>query len=341
MRTNRIAVGAALIATLGLAACSGQTEEPTTPPTGNDVSGQVTLYTSEVQDNIDQLIAAFNKQYPNIKVDVFRAGTGDLNARLESEIASTGQPQADVFLAADVPTFEGLKSRDLLMQYTPTGVENLIPDVVDKDNYYTGTRITSSVIAYNTGLVSTPPTSWQALTDAQYKDQLVMPNPQVSGAAATNSAIWLEHPQLGESWLRALAANTPTILDANGPVSQAIAAGSSPIGVVVDYMMLKLASDGSPVAIVFPEEGVPYVSQPVGIFKTAQDPEAAKLLVDFIVSKEGQEVAVTQFQIPVHTGVATPEGVPALSEINLINPDYDRISEIKTDAVNLFVELMF
>src|SRR5690606_36157217 len=143
--------------------------------------------------NIDQLIQEFNKQYPGIKVDVFRAGTGDLTARLEAEITSTGKPQADVFLAADVPTFEGYKSRDLLMQYVPTGGEDVLQDVVDCENYYVGTRITSSIIAYNTTLITTPPTSWKDLTDPKYKDMIAMPNPQVSGAAAYNAAVWLDH----------------------------------------------------------------------------------------------------------------------------------------------------
>src|SRR5690606_24886480 len=95
---------------------------------------------------------------------------------------------------------------------------------------------------------------------------ITMPNPDVSGAAAYNAAVWLNTPELGEAWLEGLAANEPVIAESNGPVGQAVAAGTQPVGIVVDYLVRELAAKGSPIALSYPTDGVPYVSQPAGIF---------------------------------------------------------------------------
>jgi iron(III) transport system substrate-binding protein len=295
----------------------------------------ITLYTSEPQEKADELVAAFNEIHPEITVEVFRAGTGDLTTRVATERES-GAVQADVFLAADAGTFEDYAAEDLLLPYTPADVEALNPDVVDPEGYYTGTRIIPTVIAYNTGMITDAPTSWEELTDAAYADQIVMPNPDVSGAAAYNAAVWLDEPSLGEEWMTALAENRPVIADSNGPVSQAVATGAQPVGIVVDYLLRELAAQGSPIAVSYPSEGVPYVSQPVGIFADTDEAEASQAFVDFLVSAAGQELAVAQSYLPVRSDVGTPEGAPSMDEITILSPDLETIRSTQDAAVETF-----
>ena len=126
-----------------------------------------------------------------------------------------------------------------------------------------------------------------------------MPNPDVSGAAAYNAAVWANTPELGTEWMEQLAENSPVIADSNGPTSQAIATGAQPVGVVVDYLVRELAEQGSPIDVSYPSEGVPYVSQPVGIFSSTDEEAASKAFVDFLVSEEGQKLAVEQSYLPI------------------------------------------
>lgn len=328
------------VTAITLTACSTGSDEPaaSTPEAVSVEPATITLYTSEPEEKATELIAAFNAIYPDITVELFRAGTGDLTTRIETELAA-GEIQADILLAADAATFEGYAEQDLLLQYTPADIDAINPDVVDPEGYYTGTRIIPTVIAYNTSLITEPPASWADLTDPQYANQIVMPNPDVSGAAAYNAAVWLNEPDLGEQWLTDLAANQPVIADSNGPVSQAVATGTQPIGIVVDYLIRELAAQGSPVAVSYPEEGVPYVSQPVGIFASTDEAEASQLFVDFLVSAEGQELAVQQSYLPVRGDVGVPEGAPEMDELTLLSPDLDVILASKDEAVALFREL--
>ncbi|MBX0299864.1 ABC transporter substrate-binding protein [Cryobacterium sp. 1639] len=343
-RTTQVVSAATLVALgLALAGCSTTAEaDSTAAPEASAAEAlapaTITVYTSEPQEKIDAIVADFNVDQPDVTVEVFRAGTGDLTARIEAE-RTTGDVQADILLAADSATFETYKADDLLLAYSPADIESLNQDVVDPDGFYVGTRIIPTVIAYNTGMIDSPPTSWADLTDTDYAGLITMPNPDVSGAAAYNAAVWLDNADLGDEWLVDLAANQPVIADSNGPVSQAVAAGTQPVGVVVDYLVRELAAAGSPIEVAYPTEGVPYVSQPVGIFANTDEQAASEAFVDYLVSADGQALAVEQSYLPVRNDVGTPEGAPAMDDIAILTPDLDVINDTKAAAVARFNEL--
>jgi iron(III) transport system substrate-binding protein len=92
-------------------------------------------------------------------------------------------------------------------------------------------------------------------------------------------------------------------------------------GVLVDFMALNAKAKGSPVDFVFPKEGVSAVTEPVAILKTAKNPEAAKAFVAFILSKEGQQLAVRQGFLPARTDVDPPAGFPNPRELRILPLD--------------------
>ncbi|PCC36904.1 ABC transporter substrate-binding protein [Glutamicibacter sp. BW77] len=326
-----------LIPALGLTACAGSGD-----PAGTaDVSETKTLtvYTSEPQAKIDQIVEAFEKANDGTNVEVFRAATGELKTRIATEKQS-GKISADVILAADVPTFETYAAEGTLAKLDISNAAELDKKFVDEEGFWVGTRIIPTIIAYNTGALTEGPASWAALTEETYKSKIAMPNPDVSGAAAFNTAVWFQEAGLGQDWLEKLVANEPTVLESNGPVGQAVAEGSSEVGIVVDYVARELAAKGSPIAVGYPSDGVPYVSQPAGVFADSVNQELANDFVDFLVSKEGQELAVEQSYLPVREDAGVPEGAPALSEINLLDPDQEKIAAGQTEAVDFFNSLL-
>jgi iron(III) transport system substrate-binding protein len=104
-------------------------------------------------------------------------------------------------------------------------------------------------------------------------------------------------------------------------VQTAVAGGEKLYGMIVDFLPIRAKADGAPVEFVFPEEGVSYVTEPVAILSTAQNPDAAKAFVDFILSREGQELAAAQGYLPAHPDVTPPAGFPPRSEIRLLDFD--------------------
>ena len=342
-------VAAAGVAMLALAGCSEPSENAgsNTATSGaedgatDSAAGSLTLYTSEPEEKVDEIIAAFNEEHPDVDVQVYRAGTGDLKARIEAEKAS-GSVEADLIWAADAPTFEAFKSEDLLAQLIDVETGEVIDGAVDPEGYYVGTRIISTVLAYNTSVIdeADAPQSWTDLTDARFRDKIVMPDPAVSGAAAYNATVWMNNDELGEDWLTALGENAPMIAASNGPTSQEIAGGGHPVGVVVDYLVRDLAAQGSPVKEVYATEGSPYITEPIAVFADSKSQSAAELFINFVLSKKGQELAVEQNYLPIIDGVGTPGDAPELDDIALMDADLKTLTDDRARSVEFFQSAM-
>ena len=342
-------VAAAGVAMLALAGCSEPSENDgsNTATSGaedgatDSAAGSLTLYTSEPEEKVDEVIAAFNEEHPDVDVQVYRAGTGDLKARIEAEEAS-GSVEADLIWAADAPTFEAFKSEDLLAQLNDVETGEVIDGAVDPEGYYVGTRIISTVLAYNTSVIdeADAPQSWTDLTDARFRDKIVMPDPAVSGAAAYNATVWMNNDELGEDWLTALGENAPMIAASNGPTSQEIAGGGHPVGVVVDYLVRDLAAQGSPVKEVYATEGSPYITEPIAVFADSKSQSAAELFINFVLSKKGQELAVEQNYLPIIDGVGTPGEAPELDDIALMDADLQTLTDDRARSVEFFQSAM-
>ncbi|MGP6174335.1 ABC transporter substrate-binding protein [Corynebacterium sp. A21] len=327
-----------------LTACAepSESEDATTTSAADSVeTTTLTVYTSEPEGKVDEINAAFMEANPDIEVEVYRAGTGDLNARIAAEKES-GDIEADILWAADAPTFETYAAEGDLAELQDVDTADILAEAVDEEGFYVGTRIIPTVVAYNSEVVEEAdlPQSWADLTDPKFAGQLVMPDPAVSGAAAFNASVWKNNEELGEDWINALGANEPMIAQSNGPTSQEIAGGGHPIGIVVDYLVRDLAAEGSPIDLLYPSDGVPYITEPAGVFEASENKEAAERYLNFLLSEEGQKIAVEQNYLPVREDVGTPAGAPDLGDIALMTPDLQVVTEDKDNAVEVFQNAM-
>jgi iron(III) transport system substrate-binding protein len=100
-----------------------------------------------------------------------------------------------------------------------------------------------------------------------------------------------------------------------------VAGGQKLYGVIVDYMPIREKAKGASVEFVFPKEGVSAVSEPVAILKSTKNPDAARAFVDFLLSKDGQELALKQGYIAAHPAVALPAGYPPREQIKVMGFD--------------------
>lgn len=337
-----IAVGASVLAAVvTLSSCA----EPPAPTdrSANSKDGitTITLYTSEPEAKADLAISEFEELNPDVKVNMYRAGTGELVARIASEKA-TGGIEGDVLWCADAPTFEVYKQEGDLAELANIDLTSILPAAIDDDGYYVGTRMMPTIIAYNTQRISDQdaPKTWAELTDPRYKGEIVLGDPAVSGATAFNAAVWLKEPSLGEKWVTELGANRPMIAQAAGPVAEEVAAGGHPIGIVTDYRVRDLADEGSPIKAVYPANGAPYITQPAAVFANSPSRDAALRFVSYLVSREGQTTAAQLNYLPVRVDVDGPAGAPTLDDIPLLEADLTNIAQEKTDAVAFFQRAM-
>ncbi|GAA6177331.1 ABC transporter substrate-binding protein [Sulfitobacter pacificus] len=284
---------------------------------------KLVLYTSQPDADAAATVAAFEAQNPDADVEVFRSGTSDLLSKLAAEFAA-GSPQPDVLLIADAVSMEGLKADDRLMAYADANTEGFDPNAIDPDKFYFGSKLITTGIAYNTG-ASEQPEHWSDLTGDAYKNLVVMPSPLYSGAAAFLLSTFAEREDLGWQYFEDMQANGLSAVRGNGSVLKSVATGENAYGILVDFLAMNAIKDGSPIKFVFPEEGVTAVTEPVAIMATASNVEGAKKFVDFILSDEGQKLALSQGYLPAKASVGTPDWMPEGVEVKVMDANVGEI----------------
>ncbi|TMG99239.1 MAG: extracellular solute-binding protein [Betaproteobacteria bacterium] len=307
------------------------------PATAQVPSGKLVLYTSQPERDASQTVAAFKKTYPGVDVDVFRSGTTEVMGKLAAEF-SAGQPKADVLLLADAATMEALKKDGRLLPYPQARLDGFDSGAYDADRTYFGSKLITTGIAVNTAAKNRP-ASWADLAKPEYKGQIAMPSPLYSGAAAIMLGTMTARPDLGWSYFEKLKAADAVAVRGNGAVVTAVANGEKPYGVLVDFMAFNAKLKGSPIDFIFPAEGNPAVTEPVAILKTTANQPAAKAFIDFILSDEGQKLAVSMGYIPAKATVGMPSWYPAGAKIKLMPTDISKVVETNSANLKRFADL--
>ncbi|WP_048811164.1 ABC transporter substrate-binding protein [Thermococcus gammatolerans] len=312
------------------------------------ISGTIYFYTSIPKDIAVKIADEFQKKYPNVKVEVYRSGASKVMTKLNAEIES-GKIIADVVWLADPGNTIYLKNKGVLMKYTPKDADKVPDFAKDPDGYWIAGRFIAPVIAYNTNIVKNPPKKWTDLTDPNYKASLpspwnkaegwvAIPNPLYSGAAT--AWVYGISQKYGWDYFKNARSMGIVVLKSNGAVKNAIIEGQDPIGVTLDYMVRQSMEEGAPINYVYPEDGTVVIPSPIAIMKSTKNPDAAKAFVDFLLSKDVQELLVQYGIIPARTDVTPPKGTPNVSDIPKIDIDWEKLSSQLEDVRNQFSQIM-
>lgn len=271
-------------------------------------AGEIEFYTSMNEGWAYELVDLFNTKYPEITVNIYRSGSEEVLSKINAENEG-GKVIADVLMVADSVNLESLKEKDLLLSYESNENAHIDPKFIDKDNMYTGTKFQWTGIAYNTEKVKEAPSSWFDLTSEISKDEVVMPSPLYSGVAAYNLGTFTNDERFGWDFYEALSSNGIDIVQGNGGVVESVSTGENKYGMVVSHDVLAAKESGSPIDVVFPEEGVPVTTEPIAIINSTEEEELCKLFVDFVLSVQGQEFIASKGITPIRSDIDAPLGM--------------------------------
>ncbi len=301
-------------------------------------SGTLNLYTSMQVDVIEDIIAAFEAAHPGITVDMLYSGSVELEQRIYAE-QEAGAIRADVIWAANPAFFLKLKEQDLLQAYESPEAAAVPDSLKDADHMFVAGRVFNMGIGYNTSLVSEEeaPKSWAELLE--WGPRSALASPLQSGTSFTALGAFVSNESLGWEWFETAKANGMQLLRGTGDVTRGLTSGEFPVIKGIDYVLANQAAEGAPVAFLFPEEGAVTVASPLAIPAAAQNVEAARAFIDFIISQEGQQMMVSKFFIPVRTDVDPPAGLPTAAEIVSLPIDYDWLAENDAQLRERFSEL--
>jgi iron(III) transport system substrate-binding protein len=302
-----------------------------------EVSGKLVLYTSQPNTDAQQTLDAFKAKHPKVDISFVRDGTPRVLAKLRAEFEA-GQPQADLLLIADSVTMEGLEKEGRLLAHEGADVSAYPAGTHDPQKHWFSTKLITTGIVYNTK-APMKPASWSDLLKPEAKGQVTMPSPLNSGAALIHAATLTGTLPGGWKYYEGLKENAATAGGGNGDILKSVAGGEKLYGVIVDFMPIREKAKGAPVEFVFPKEGVSAVTEPVAILKGTKNPEAAKAFVDFVLSKEGQELALKQGYIAAHPAVALPAGYPGRETIKVLGFDAAKALADETKNKTTFADI--
>jgi len=265
--------------------------------------GQVTWYTVQIVDQIVRPIAdAFERKY-GIRVTYVRANSMEIGLRVINE-AKANKVQAS--LIDGVQTTVVLKREGLVAKWTPD--VDLPKKLFDPDGYWVASNYYINTPGFNTDLVprGTEPQTFEDLLDPKWKGKLAWnTQPSVSaGQGFVGSVLIAMGEEKGRAYLAKLARQNITPLKVSGrQVLDLVIAGEYPIGLqIFNNHAFISANKGAPAGWIRMQP--PLVTYAVmSVLKDAPSPNAGKLLIDFIVSEEGQKIFADAGELPVHPGV--------------------------------------
>jgi iron(III) transport system substrate-binding protein len=256
--------------------------------------GQVVWYTALIANQVvNPLISAFNKKYPGINVLAQRQDSGELVLKVQSE-ARAGHPIADV-VDGGGQMIPPLVEAGLLEHYAPPAAAALPDRLKSKDGYWTALAVLYLTAAYNTELVkdADAPKTYDDLLDPKWKGKIAWTaNPFLSGPPAfIGNMLMTRGEGPGKEYLRKLSQNKIVNIAANQRgVLDTVVGGQYPIALMVfNHHVAIDAAKGAPVKWIKMEPLIENLNI-VGIVKNSAHPNAAKLLVDFLSSEDGQKV---------------------------------------------------
>jgi iron(III) transport system substrate-binding protein len=308
---------------LALTACGTDAGADSDSGAGTEEPQSLTLYTCLSDESIQPLIAAFEESDPGGRVDLFRAPTGELNARVAAD-ARSGGLRADVIWGCDPLTVQAFVDQDLVGGWTPPGADAL-PDGFRTDDYVGG-HVLYMVAVHRTDAPA--PETWSDLAAVDY-EALAVPDPSVAASALGALGWFADDPAHGVAFYAALRSNGAVQVRTPDEVTTGVAQGIYDAGMTTANSAYAAKDAGSPVDVVWPEPGAVAVYGPVALATSSADSGVAKDFISFVISEEGQRVLGESGSYPTRPDIPGPEipdGAP------VVFPDWSAIGKYK-DAI--------
>ena len=330
-------VTALALLSLSLAACmappagvAGLDSLSTPDLEGSHLSGKLVIYSGRSEQLIQPVLDRFKSDHPDLQILLKSGKNSELaNALLEEK----NNPQADVFITTEIITMQALQQAGIFQSYASAAATHLPQYAIGPDSQWYGLARRLRTIMYNTDLVPADqlPDSIFDLSDPAWKGQ-------VASANSTNGSLQAQlasmRQLLGEeatqAWLHGLVSNEVTWFGGHTDVRKAVGAGEFKLGLVNHYYYYLQLEEGSPVGIIFPDQeegGLGLITNltAIGIIGGNQNQAAARALVDFLLSEEGQQLfAELNYEYPLIPEVSTHPDLQPLEGFHFAEVDTSR-----------------
>ncbi|MGZ3787885.1 MAG: extracellular solute-binding protein [Bacteriovorax sp.] len=275
---------------------------------------KVWIYTSLYKDTVNDLKGKIEKEFPNVDVQFYQAGSEEVAAKVQAE-SMAGKIQADILISSDRFWYEDMAAKGVLLSYSPAGTEKVEPSFKHPKGFYTAVSLPVMVMAYNSEAVAEKdaPKSFAELKDAKWKDKVSSGSPLASGTSFTTVAFLSK--KYGWDYFSALRKNNFIAEGGNSGVIRRLQSKERPVGIVLLENLLRLSESDPRIKVIIPSDGAIIQSNVLAIVKKEGDQAMTKKIADWMFGKSGQEAMVRSFMYATMPGYPQPKGAPELSEL--------------------------
>jgi iron(III) transport system substrate-binding protein len=305
----------------------------------------VVLYTSVDEPVARPVLEEFTRRTGirvETRTDTEANKSAGLAARLEAE---KDNPKGDVWWGNEVFRTIRLADAGVLAAYESPSAKDVAPSYRDPQHRWAGSGLRVRVIGVSTSLPLTkddPPwrSSIEELTRPELKDRVAIANPRfgtTSGHVAALYVLWGD--EKAKTYFRALHANGAKILGGNGDVATELARGTVWLGLTdnddVDNVNRQLDPNRPSNAFravrpILPDQdsyGTLAIPCTVSLVAGAQNPDAAKKLIDYLLSAE-VEKRLIEAKFAAHSVRAGAGGLKPMQV------DYREVAKVLDRAAN-------
>ncbi|HEX9786654.1 MAG TPA: extracellular solute-binding protein [Candidatus Binatia bacterium] len=251
--------------------------------------GEMVYYASMNLSEANAIIGAFEKRYPFIKVRLQRTGSEKLLTRVLTEFRAK-KTFADIIQTVEF-SMHVFNRSGVLARYLPRS-NAVYPKEFKEEGFWTTVYYNAYVTAHNTRLVpaSQLPKTYDDLLDPQWKGKLMMEGTKADWFAGMLQILGQER---GLQYMRALARQQPSLREGHELLAQLVVAGEGAFDINIPAASVeRMKERGAPIdwTALGP---VPAIMVGAGLAAQAPHPNAAKLFLEFALSRDGQKLMRT------------------------------------------------
>ena len=287
----------------------------------SDSGPSLVVYNAQHEELIDEVAKAFTKK-TGIQVEL-RNGS---DLELANQLVEEGDASpADVFLTENSPAMTLVDDKQMFAKLPPTTLDRIPDQYRPDDGEWTGFAARSTVLVYNTDQLGEDelPTSLMDLAKPAWKDRISFSPTGADFQAIVSAVLATQGEQATKDWLAGLKANG-AVYDGNNVVLESVNSGEVPAGVIYHYYWYRDQeesgenSDSSRLHFFDKSDPGAFISvSGAGVLKSSDDAADARKFVDYLTSKEGQQVIADSYALEytLNPQVALDRDVKPLSEL--------------------------
>ena len=247
---------------------------------------EVVFYTTTNLEEAGAMSARFKARYPFLEVNITRAE----GERLTTKVLQETRAKKSLVDVMQTPAFylDALKKRGILTEYAPSE-DGFYPRGFKDEKYWTATYYNPYVVLYNTKLVAGQnlPKRYEDLLSPFWKNKMILEKDKVDWFTAMLHIMGREK---GIKYMRELAKQNTMLRIGQTLITQLVAAGEAALQINANAVTVnRLKQRGAPIDWVAPGP-LPGLMVGVGLVSQGPHPAAAKLFLDFLLSREGQQL---------------------------------------------------